>query len=51
MGIANHVTHINPWKHCKEGARNVRKAIQPLVGKAFESYAEVLLKRGIDKEI
>jgi hypothetical protein len=50
MDIANHAARINQWKHCKEGARNVREAIQASVGKAFESCAEVLPKRGMDEE-
>jgi hypothetical protein len=50
MGIANHVAHSNQWKHYKEGARNVREAIQASVGKAFESCAKVLPKRGMDAE-
>ena len=49
MGIANHVSRINLWKHCKEDARNVRKVIEVLVGKSFKSHTEVLLKKGMDK--
>lgn len=50
MEIANHVAHSDQWKHYKEGARHVREATQASFGKAFESCAKVLPKRGMDTE-
>lgn len=48
MGIAYHVARINLWNHCREGARNVRKAVCFTAGKVSESCAEVLPNRGVD---